>query len=625
MIHKMKKVSIVAPRNIMPQVLEFVHRAGVLHVTTPSRNIEEIPYVDKLTMPVHLKEQLNELEGLIGRIDRAINLMSPFLSEEGGPVQGHIRQDMDTIKRKIEEITDKIEKLNLEKRRIEEEIGLYSRYEKVLGVLSPLMNLISESPFKAYTGVTLYRKEMSFELLEEAISRITGGRYEILKRNVDEELTACIIIYPPSRDEDIKKFLIEENISELRVPVDLTRMPLARALEFISRKKRELPELLKKKDEEIRKFAIRNYSRLLIYKKILKDRAEQIALSLELYGTRSTFYLCGWIPEDKVIKFRTDLQKKFQGLVHITISSPSPVEIDKVPVLLKNLPLIRPFEVLTRFISLPRYGSFDPTPLLALFFPVLFGLILGDMGYGLILLGIAIWMRRRGRGKKIVHDVSYILTLASIMSIIFGILFGEFFGDIGHRIGMTPYIDRKETLIPFLIFSIIIGAAHISLGLIIGTAVAFRRHEIWMAITRILKLLFIITLSGATTALAGIIPSGFFYHFVIAGLVIVFILLFFEGWMAPFDTLKLAVNILSYARIMGFGAASVFLASIANHLARLPENIVIGVIIGIFFHMINLVVGVYAPAIQTLRLHYVEFFDKFFYPDGVEYKPFGRA
>ena len=625
MIHKMKKVSIVAPRNIMFQVLESVHKAGVLHVTTPSKNIEEIPYVDRLTLPVQEREKLNELENLIGRIDRASSLIKSFLPQEEIIPPRQIKRDMEIVKARTEEITNKIEKLNDERRQIEEEIALYARYEKILGILSPLMGLISESPFKAYTGITLYRKEISFDLLEEAISRITEGRYEILKRDVDEELTTCIIIYPPSRDGDIKKFLMEENISELRVPADLAHMPLSRALNVISKKRRQLPDMLKKKDEEIRRFITRNYSRLQAYRKILKDKLDQIILSSELYGTRSTFYLCGWIPEENVKRFQKDLQKRFQGLVHIVISSPSPLEIDKVPVLLKNPPLIRPFEVLTRFISLPKYGSFDPTPLLAVFFPVLFGLILGDVGYGLILLVIAIWITRRGRGKRIVQDVSYILTISSIMSIIFGILFGEFFGDIGHMSGLTPYIDRKETLIPFLIFSIVIGAAHISLGLIIGTVVAFKRHEISTGVARILKLCFIIALSGATTALAGFLPAKFFYHFVIAGLVIVFILLFFEGWMAPFDTLKLTVNILSYARIMGFGAASVFLASIANQMARLPENIITGIIIGIFFHMINLVVGVYAPAIQTLRLHYVEFFDKFFYPDGIEYKPFGKA
>ena len=173
------------------------------------------------------------------------------------------------------------------------------------------------------------------------------------------------------------------------------------------------------------------------------------------------------------------------------------------------------------------------------------------------------------------------------MAIIFGFIFGEFFGNLGELIGIHPLIDRSKSLIPFLIFTILIGGLHISIGLVIGIIVAINSSETKNAIARSLKLLFVFTLYGMYASYYGLLPQSMRDIMVISGLIIVGALIFVEKWLAPFEAMKLVVNILSYSRIMGFGAASIFLASIANRLSAMPRNIFIGLIIGIFFHLIN--------------------------------------
>ena len=214
---------------------------------------------------------------------------------------------------------------------------------------------------------------------------------------------------------------------------------------------------------------------------------------------------------------------------------------------------------------------------------------------------------------------------SSLAAMIFGFIFGEFFGTLGEFIGISPYINRSQTLIPLLILSVVIGGLHISLGLLIGVIIAMKRREGREAFTKFFKLLFVFSLFTAAASFYGILPAEWGHIFVLSGSGIILALIFLEKWIAPFDALKLIVNVLSYARIMGFGTASLFLASIANRMATMPESVILGILLGIFFHLINMIIGVYAPAIQTLRLHYVEFFDKFFYPGGIEYKPFGKG
>ena len=112
---------------------------------------------------------------------------------------------------------------------------------------------------------------------------------------------------------------------------------------------------------------------------------------------------------------------------------------------------------------------------------------------------------------------------------------------------------------------------------------------------------------------------------IIACLVAVPVLLVTGGLLAPFELLKHLANIVSYARIMAVGLTSVLLAYVANNLAGAAGRLWAGVAIGIFLHLFNIVLGVFAPTLHSLRLHYVEFFGKFVEPGGKPFKPFKKT
>ena len=113
-----------------------------------------------------------------------------------------------------------------------------------------------------------------------------------------------------------------------------------------------------------------------------------------------------------------------------------------------NPRLFRPFELIVRLMPLPRYGSLDPTPFVAVFFPMFFGLILGDVGYGLALAALGLVLRARSRPNTPLRSVAEIAGPCAAFSIIFGFLFGEFFGDLGQRrFGMRPWLNREEAVV----------------------------------------------------------------------------------------------------------------------------------------------------------------------------------
>lgn len=624
MILKMSRVSIIGPQRLIPEVMACIYEAGVLHIESLPEGLKTAPYVRKVTLSPELVNEIAELERVLGITKKTMNAIMPLFIKP--PTVEHVDREptVTDAMRRVEEISISVDELTQEIRKLEHELSVFIRYEKILTALAPLIEIMPESPFRDYTGITLYKREAALPLLENALNSITAGRYDIFTKDIDEETTACIIVYPKEFYHQIKRILQEENISELRMPADLAEMPVTESLRIILDKRAGLPPMIDDLDMKLRRLAHEIYPELLISHRIIKDRLRQIEVSSDLYGTRNTFLLCGWIPKDRKISFTDTVRNRFGEMIIIQHSEPLHAEVEKIPVLLSNPKLIKHFEVLTRFLGIPKYGTFDPTPMLAIFFPLFFGFILGDMGYGAILFFASLWAGWRWRDSATVRDLSRIFMAGALLAILFGFIFGEFFGNLPESIGIHPRFDRKKALIPLLIVSVVIGVIHISLGLIIGVIISFKRRETGESISRLLKLLFVFLLFTAMVSIYGLLPEGSLEVLLIMGIADILALSFIEKWFAPVDALKLVVNILSYARIMGFAAASIFLASIANRLTAMPRNIFLGILIGIFFHLINIVIGVYAPAIQTLRLHYVEFFDKFFYPGGIEYRPFGR-
>ncbi|MDX1775891.1 MAG: hypothetical protein R3297_04865, partial [Desulfobulbales bacterium] len=294
---------------------------------------------------------------------------------------------------------------------------------------------------------------------------------------------------------------------------------------------------------------------------------------------------------------------------------------------LQNPKYFKPFENFTRLLPLPSYTSFDPTPFIGLFFPLFFGLILGDAGYGIILLIIAAVASRLVKKNQLLMDGISILKVCSLYAIIFGILYGEFLGDFGHTVlGMKPlFIDRQKHIIPMLYFTMAIGLAHVSLGLAFGIVSALRRQTKKEALVKFLNIIFIVLIMSLIITFIGYIPELMTRPLIITILILCPLLFFSGGLLAPLELLKNIGNIISYVRIMAIGLTSVLLANIANQLSGLTGDIILGLIIGGIIHLIGIIIGVFSSSIHSLRLHYVEFFDKFIELGGRKYKPFSSS
>jgi V/A-type H+-transporting ATPase subunit I len=287
--------------------------------------------------------------------------------------------------------------------------------------------------------------------------------------------------------------------------------------------------------------------------------------------------------------------------------------------------MFRPFESIVRVLPLPRYGTIDPTPFVAVFFPMMFGMMLGDIGYGVLLALGAIVLHRRSRPGSLLRTIAEIAGPCSAFAIIFGALYGELFGDLGRQwFGLRALLfDREESIVAALAVAAGLGVVHVVLGLVVGAVGSARRHPRHALGQGISSLMVLLTVAALLAAFE-VLPSALFTPSVIGLLVAFPILIAAEGVLAPIELLATLGNVLSYARIMALGTASVMMAVIANRMVGAMGSAVVGFVFALLFHLVNFAIGLFSPTIHAMRLHFVEFFGKFYSPGGRPYEPYAH-
>src|SRR5438445_750813 len=264
----------------------------------------------------------------------------------------------------------------------------------------------------------------------------------------------------------------------------------------IERRVRDLTRKRLELDEERQLIAsFEGAVRLLSIRAWLADRLAQMKVIPELAQSRYAFILYGWAPTRAVSEVRGVLRSRF-GSDIVVHGEPVDAhdEPERIPVLLDNHPLIRPFQRLLALFQPPRYGAFDPSPVMAVTFPIFVGLVIGDIGYGLLLLLLGWWLRGRARSGHalsinflsmrfpplLLADLSYLLRVLAFWVILFGTVYAELFGNLPELLfHVEPLYDRVHQADSYFIVVIIAGILMIFFGLLVHLVQAVRhRHTV---------------------------------------------------------------------------------------------------------------------------------------------------
>ncbi len=621
---EMVPLEIIGLKTDLQPALHTLRRLGCIQIDP----VADTPQVSArpLTFDRVILHAQEELSFLLARIEGLLNTLgnpsSPNPPVASGDPLSEARQIVDTI-------TPQVQTLTAQQESLESELITLPRYEATLRKLLPIIPDSIHKPGHTMVGVLVSRTHIGvLNSLGKRIIEITNGRADIVANDIDSATRAMLIVFPYDYAAQIEALLGKEDVSRLRLPPQLGEGSPEQMLTAIHKRLGEIPQETAAVQQKLADLAYQWHARLVGVRDILQDEVEANSVLSRLGETDSTFILVGWIPAPDLQRLRSVLKEKFAERIFIEPLPFTPEMKKRAPIILQNPSPARPFESLVKLLALPKYGHIDPTILMALFLPVFFGMIMGDVGYGVLVLVISLVALRKAK-KGVVHDILIILVMGSAWGVLFGFLYGELFGTLGEEIGMRAlWFERAspEHVTGLLLLSLGVGAAHITLGLVLGVWEAARERSRNHLLERGGMLLGLISLFVLVAILAGMLPDVFRTP-AIAGIMIGIVLIGASlGWlgilMGPIEFISLIGNVLSYLRIAAIGLASVYLAKVANDMVGMVGNLIVGMILALLLHALNLVMGAFSPSIHSLRLHYVEFFRKFYEGGGKAFEPF---
>ena len=626
--YEMSSVIVTGPKSLQEKAIEELHKLKVLHIVDHSKN--ELADIGK---PLEIANKLSEL---LVKARALITLLNINTKEEASF----------EIKRGLLEIEVTIKKLNEEANTNFEELkkieDLISRNAKdplaqeleILGNTNiPLENFTNYKSIAYFTGYLKGKQAV----LELEIELLKSTKNFSLFDNIIKQKNFITLFIDKKYEDQASKALQKHGFSAVKFS-NISGLK-GFASNHLKKIEEEVSRLEKKKQEIKRniEFIRAQYKGFLITaEKLLSHELEKAEAPLKFASTSSSFLIKGWVPNEELIKTIDRLNKSTHNKIFVHFAPAN--KNDTVPVKLKNPKPVNSFEVLMNLYTIPSYKEIDPTFFMFLTFPILFGFMLGDFGYGLTTLIIFMILKKSIPKAK---DFFNVLILSSLSSMVFGMVFGEFFGHeelFGYEI--PHLLSRSHSLMPLLYLSVGVGLSHIMIGLAVGFINEMNSHGFMHAVYA--KGGWYVLLIGGLVITADIIKIIKTQSVVISGInttygilvgigiILLSAVMLFkgEGIKGLIEIPGIFGNILSYARLMAIGVSSVQLDIVVNEQAGQffhagPFMAFFGVLILIIGHLINIVLGLMGSFLHSLRLHYVEFFTKFFEGGAIKYSPFG--
>lgn len=618
--------------------MDYLHDKGVIQIENVGPEIlETLP-------PGTIPESYKEISDILIRFKGLEKNLIPV--EENKKFRFNnfeeLKKEIEKIKidDEINSIRDRLEKLKVLRKSIENDL-------ESLNILKKLdvdaINLNSKSIFFILGRVEKENKE---KILNEILN-IENVKVEFYENTYLE----FIIIGPK---------IMEQKALDLVNKFKPVIYQLTRLNDTTENEIKSLEQNLKDIDAEEKALKDRLYNISKDYYSLVCAISEELEIYLKKMEINTkfamgqkAFALTGWVRERDVENIKNDLENLTDKKIIFSVLKTK----EEPPTLLENPKPIKFFEFFINFYSLPNSLEFDPTIIFSIVFPIFFGFMLGDVGYGIVILLFSIWLLRRvtkppkksrlpkfisSFGRTMMSNWSWsrlarAMIWGSVIGIVFGILFNEYFGmSLPYPAVLDPIHDVSK----LLLITAWIGVIYVTYGLILGAINQYTMYKYygedgkkhlkemygrigWIFIAWGFTFLGLWLLKWPPiNFILGVYVS---ITFLVVGIVL---LLFGEGIFSIMEMASIISHILSFTRIMGVLLASVILAYVLDNIFikalhyGVPTHIIVAFLVLIIGHGTNILIAIFEPGIQGARLHYVEFFSKFFHGNGHPFTPF---
>jgi len=455
----------------------------------------------------------------------------------------------------------------------------------------------------------------------------------------DEGLEAWIVMVHHDSADEVRSTLALTDFQEVSFP-DLEDYPAEEAAIAQDR----LEDLAKEREgleERAASLAEENYTYMFALVQSLLSERDNVELRSELAATDRAFVLTGWLAANR----KGDLEAALEGLepeVDLTFVEPERGEV--VPVELHNNWFVRPFEVITDLYGRPSYWRIDPTPLLAGFFFIFFGICIGDFVYGAMIIAGALYIKYRLDVAPGVKNFMDLLVMGGIASMVVGVLTRSYLGlpkeQLPALLQYEPLLDPLPDIMLLLVISVALGLAHITLAFLANAYLSVTDGRWYDAVQDdlpVIAFMYLVLAAILVPEYMGVLLAIALLQVLILKSRVLDVLLGhakprallvapFKGFLGVYELVGYGSDLLSYTRLAALGIASLMVGAAMNRMAGLVVEVPVA---GMLFAALIIVVGnVFNVAISLLgafvhptRLQYVEFFGKFYEAGGKNFKP----
>ncbi|NLJ97700.1 MAG: V-type ATP synthase subunit I [Tissierellia bacterium] len=618
LLHELQKFEYVHFKNLDED--EDLKEEGLESVTVPESIVEVDEEISKVKYVIDLLSKYHEEDsGLKAMLEGKTNLTFEELQKRASSI------DYLPVYEELRELALKADELNREEKQLN---ALKEELKHWEGLEYPIKDLRTFEQSNVFIGTLPKKLE---DKLQEDLLDLEYTYAEVISEDKDNVYLFALV----SKDESEKLNEILRNNSFSTVKLEGEDTPkeeiasIDENLRRISEENKEIEGSIVGLVDNLPKFEI-------VYD-YLTNKKLRLSASENFLKTEKVDVIEGYVPTSMEDDFEKVVKKALPHSYYLEIEEADKDDPD-VPVLLENSKFAESFESLTSMYALPKYNEIDPTPLFAPFYLAFFGMMVADMGYGLLMLiGTSIILRKANledSTKKFIRFFFYL----SFSVIAWGALYGSFFGDIFPIKGL---VDPAEDYQSLLILSIVFGLIHLFFALGISAYMKIRDKDYkgalfdvgfwYMALAGgiVFLLTMVVTLSPLVKTIsktvmiigmAGIVLTGGRDAKSIGGKLGggIYELYGISGYVGDF---------VSYSRLMALGLSGGFISVAVNMMAgMLFESGILGILFGIVVliggQLFNVFLSLLGSYVHTSRLIYVEFFGKFYEGGGKSFNLF---
>lgn len=647
----MQKIKLVASGNHRQKLTDTLQSLGALEVT-------EILNEGAVRQTPDKVEEIHEVELNIANIDFALKLIKPY-AKHRNLLEGPLVLTIEEVKKKAKEfdfdvVIEKCKSVEESMVALRNELAaLDALYQELMAwqSLSMPLNHIGETG-RTKTILGTIQKTSYADFLEDIkkVSKLLN----VDKVSEDESTTYIALTFAKEVEPKVKEVVMMHKLSEADLPKK--NHDVQTELKKINERKSEIQQELANFEEELKVLAKKNEDLEVVHDYFVWER-DMMYSDQKAGNTKYSFTLEGWMPLKNLNKIKEKLEEVTNAFEIFEIK---PAEGEQAPVAIRNKGLIGSFEAVTNIYGLPLPHEVDPTPFLAAFFIIFFGLCLTDAGYGLVLFiacALALKFLKLPEGM---HKLVKLIMLGGIVTFVLGALFGGWFGMTADQApGFLTYVNqagekafRWQLINPtkgngpltFLIVAAILGYVQVLFGIIVNGYWKIKHGKYLDAFFDSFLWLYFLVIMG----LFGLSKGGIFLadyagtitylvYFGVGALVLTqgrsqknIILKFLSGVLSLYGLVGYFADVLSYSRLMALGLGTGIIGFAFNTIAGLVGGIpyigiVFAIIVILIGHVLNIAISTLGAFIHSSRLQFVEFFGKFMEGGGKAFQPLRKA